>query len=469
MVHPVREWIVDRFALKPIYDYFLDRRVPKPPWYAGDGATLMALLGIQVLTGAVLALTYSPAADSAAASIAFITEQQVLGWFVRGLHYWSAGTMVVVLFFHLFRQILMAGYKSPREGTWMIGVLLFFCLLLMAYTGYLLRWDERAVHGIRVMLHMMVRVPWIGEPLVLLAQGGPDLGPRTLTRLYAVHVLIVPLLMFVLVGIHLYLVVHQGTLTRAERKTAPESVEQQRQFYKEEAHSTRGETFFPFTMLKTGTVAGLVIAFVLVMTVSSGPPPVESDANLVETSMPAEEWWFWWYSGLIALLPPAVAPWFVVVFPLLVFLGLMVLPLVDRGPARGVLRRPAWGVAVVVMVLALLALSDYRRRSAFTGWPDPEPPPVPVGMELTPDAEAGRQLFARFGCNSCHPIAGHGRRVAVDLTKLKTPLSRDKIRSFVLQPPEGVAMPPYDGRMSEDELRAVVEFCHVVQTFPRRQ
>ena len=75
--------------------------------------------------------------------------------------------MVVMVFYHLFRQLLMSGYKAPREGTWLIGVLLFACVLLMGYLGYLLRWDERAVYGLRVALTMLHRVPLIGDDLVV--------------------------------------------------------------------------------------------------------------------------------------------------------------------------------------------------------------------------------------------------------------------------------------------------------------
>jgi cytochrome c551/c552 len=142
------------------------------------------------------------------------------------------------------------------------------------------------------------------------------------------------------------------------------------------------------------------------------------------------------------------------------------LPFIDRSPVRGIRKRPFWLVAVVVVVLAILALSDYRRRSHFTGWPDLSPPTVPVGMVLPPEAERGRILFATYGCNSCHSIGGNGRKVAVDFASLRGQLSLDKIREYVLNPPIGVAMPSYQGRMTEEELVAVVAFCHVVQTFP---
>jgi ubiquinol-cytochrome c reductase cytochrome b subunit len=464
----VREWMIDRFALQAIYDKVLNRRVPRPPWFATDGGILLTLLGLQVITGAVLALTYSPAAETAYESVVEITEAQTLGWFIRGLHYWSGGLMVVVLFYHLYRQLLMAGYKSPREGTWIIGVLLFFCVLLMSYTGYLLRWDERAVHGVRVMLHMLVRVPLLGEWLVLVVQGGPDIGPRTLTRLYVVHVLLTPLVMFLLVGAHMYLIIQRGTITRAERAQPPESAEDQKRMYHEEAESKRGEYFYPGTMFKELVVSAGAVVLAIVLTIALGPRQLLPEGNLTQVSTPAEEWWFWWFSGLIALLPPAIAPWFVVIFPVAVFCILMAIPFIDRRPHRGVLKRPFWLLAVLAIVVVQLILTDYRRRSTFVGWPEAEPPEVPAGVELSPDAEQGRQLFARYGCNSCHPIAG-SKGIGTDFAKITDPLSKEAIRAYVLEPPPGVAMPSYKGRLQGKELNYVVEFCHVAQTFPRRQ
>ena len=467
MVGKVLAWLVDRFGLRPIYDKVLNRRVPRAPWYSGDGSTLILLMGIQVLTGAVLALTYSPAADSAYESVAYITQEQTLGWFIRGLHYWTAGATMVMLMFHLLRQLLFAGYKSPREGTWIIGVLLFFCVLLLGYTGYLLRWDDRAVAGIRVMLHMLSRVPLIGESLVMFAQGGGEIGPQTLTRLYAVHVLVVPLIMFLLIGFHVYLVVVRGTITRAEQKQLVHSAEEQRRLYQEEKESEEGgEYFFPHTMIKAAIMASTVVAIPLALSLIVGPRELRPAANLVEPTMPSEEWWFWWLSGLIALLPPAVAPWFVVLLPIAVFLFLILLPFLDRSPTRGIRKRPVWAVVVLLIIAAILLLTDYRRRSAFTGWPSSEPPPVPTGVALSPDAEEGRILFAQYGCNSCHPVAGQGRKVAVDFATLDGQLSRERARRFILRPPPDVAMPSYAGRLQEDELTALIEFCHVAQTFP---
>lgn len=469
----VVKWIKDRFGLEPVRKNALDRRVAKGSWYFGDGAALALLLGVLIATGAAMTLTYTPSPEAAYQSVKYITYEQTLGWFVRGLHYWAAGMMVVMLIWHVLRQVLVGGYKFPREGTWLIGVGLFFAVLIMSLTGYMLRWDERALYALRVALHHLYQVPLIGECLVLLIQGDIQPGARTLTRIYSIHVILVPLLILALVGWHLYLVVLHGVTSRRERREPVKTVEEQRRLYKEQCESDKyGETFFPATAVKSGTFAAVVFGIVLVLTLTLGPAPLMPEANQVETSFPAEEWWWWWYSALIALLPSWLAPTFFVLFPLAIFLAMVLLPFIDRGPARGIRNRPVAVCFVVFVVVAILGLSSLRLRSPWTGWPNPEPPEVPRGVELSDGAELGRQLFAAKGCNSCHAVSGDGRKVAVDLALLdveRGPLSRQELARYILNPPEGVAMPAYEGRVTEEQLNRLVEYVLVAQTFPRRK
>lgn len=461
----LRAWVVGRFALDLIWKHVLDRRVAKGSWYYGDGATLFFLMSVLFLTGAVMTLTYSPSIDDAYASVLYISERQVLGWFVRGLHYWSAGLMTVMLFFHLFRQILVGGYKAPREATWLVGVLLFFAVLVMSFTGYVLRWDERGIYAIRVALHMFYQVPWIGEWLVVLVQGGPEINSLTLSRLYSVHIILVPFLLVSLVGYHLYLVVVHSITSPTERERPVATAEEQKRVYKSDALSEeRGETFYPWTVAKSGAMAVIVGGLALTLTLVFGPQWLEPPANLVRPALVAEEWWWWWYSALIALLPPMIAPLFFVGFPLLLLLVLVSLPFIDRGPYRGIRQRPFATGVVVLCVLGLLYLTSLRFQSPWTGWPATEPPPAPEGMVLAPAAEQGRQLFARFGCNSCHPVDGHGPRVGPDLAALSRTWSQAELRQYILSPPAGVAMPAYAGRLSEEELERIVDFVLVVQT-----
>ena len=463
-----KEWAADRFGWKPFRKNVLDRRVPSTPWYFGGGAALLFLLGVLVLTGAFLTLTYSPHVDAAYPSVAYITEEQTMGWLVRGLHYWCGGLMVVMLFWHLFRQILVGGYKSPREGTWLIGVFMFFAVITTAFIGYLLRWDERSIYALRVALSMFYNVPWLGEWLVVFVQGGSEVGPLTLSRLFSVHVIFIPLLLGLLLLVHLYLVILHGITSVAERERPVHSAEEQKKIYKKDIQTKEhGDSFYPVTMAKTGATGLIVFAVALLLTLAVGPARLYPEANLVERSIPVEEWWFWWYSGLIALLPPSVAPAFMVLFPILLFVFLVALPFVDRGPLRGIRNRPIAAAIVALCVIAILFLSDLRRRSPWTGWPRSAPPDVPKGIVLTPEVEEGRQLFWKYGCSSCHAVSGEGQQVGPDLALLRN-WSRTEYRDYILQPPAGVAMPSYAGRMSDEELELVIDFIHTAQTFPRK-
>ena len=343
-------------------------------------------------------------------------------------------------------------------------MLLFFALIATSYLGYVLRWDERAIYGLRVSLNLFYRVPLIGESLVLLVQGGPHIGSQTLPRIYAVHVIVVPLLLLALVGYHMYLVVIHGITGPTERTRPVAGVEEQRRLYKADAGSEeRGETFFAYTAAKSGAFAGVVFLIVLVLTLTLGPGRLYPEANLVEPSFPAEEWWWAWYSSLAALLPPRLATAFYLGFPIVLFLILVSLPFLDRSPRRGLRNRPVAVVLVCVCVIAVLSLSSLRLRSPWTAWPRAEPPPVPDGVVLSPQAEQGRQLFAQYGCNSCHAIDGHGALFAPDLAAMRRVLSHAEFRSYILNPPENVAMPPYEGRLTEDELERIVDFVMHVQ------
>src|SRR5690606_4695614 len=225
---------------------------------------------------------------------------------------------------------------------------------------------------------------------------------------------------------------------KRERREQVDTVEQQRHLYEEQAESGKhGERFYPETAVKSGFMAVVVFAVVLVFALRAGPAPLMPEANQVADAFPTEEWWWAWYSALIALLPSRVAAWFVLIFPILLYVGLILLPFADRTPVRGMRRRPLVVVLVAGGVMALLGLTELRMRSTWTGWPEPEPIPPPLGVELQEGAELGRLLFASRGCTSCHSVANDGRKVAIDLARLgdRGALSRDELRNYILGPP----------------------------------
>lgn len=463
-------WVVDRFGFGPIWDKLLDRQVPKDPWYHGDGMALLVLLGILVVTGVVLAMGYCPSLDEAYASVHYVTYQQTLGWFVRGLHYWSAGLMVVMMLLHLCRQIVLGGYKAPREGTWLVGVVLLFAVLTTSLLGYILRWDERGLSGLRVALAVFGHVPALGEDLVRLAQGGPEIGSLTLTRVFSLHVILLPLLILLAVGYHVYLVVLHGTTSTDERKQPVETAEEQREIYQEQAeHPVRGEVFFPTAVIKISPWSIIVLTLVVILTLAAGPQELLAPADLSTEASAKEEWWFAWYSALVALLPPEAAPAFQVLFPVTLFLVLVLLPFVDRSPHRGWRKRPLAVAVVVTLLLAILGLSWLRHTSPWSGRIGSEAPALPPGVLLTAEAEQGRLLFPKYGCTSCHAVAGSSPvRIGPDLAGLNRLTSQAELRHYILHPPTEVAMPSYADRLSEEDLERLVAFVLVAQTFRQR-
>ncbi|MFQ5748722.1 MAG: cytochrome bc complex cytochrome b subunit [Planctomycetota bacterium] len=170
------------------------------------GGLLLALFSVQVFTGLLLALYYSPSASEAWESIQFIEERVRAGSIIRGMHHFAAWAFVVLLVVHMGRTFLWAAYKGPRRWTWVVGCLLFFCILGFGFTGYLLPWDMKAYFGTRVGVEIAGSAPVLGPMVRKFMAGGASVGPLTLPRFYAAHVILLPLVTLFLIGIHLMLI-----------------------------------------------------------------------------------------------------------------------------------------------------------------------------------------------------------------------------------------------------------------------
>jgi quinol-cytochrome oxidoreductase complex cytochrome b subunit len=197
------------------------RKVPKGTnWYYTLGsATLFAFLS-QAVTGVFLAMYYRPDATGGAyESIRHITNEVFLGAFVRGMHLWGASVMVVLVFLHMGRTFLWGAYKYPRELNWVIGVTLLILTLVMALTGYLLPFDQRAYWATVVATNITATGPIIGPYLADFLRAGPEFEATTLSRFYSIHMLLVPGLIAALIGAHLYLVTKLGTTAPPWRRT----------------------------------------------------------------------------------------------------------------------------------------------------------------------------------------------------------------------------------------------------------
>jgi ubiquinol-cytochrome c reductase cytochrome b subunit/menaquinol-cytochrome c reductase cytochrome b subunit len=206
-------WVDERTSLSGAARWLMFRKIPKGTnWYYTLGsATLFAFLS-QAVTGVFLAMYYRPDAGGGAyESIRHITDQVFLGQFVRGMHLWGASVMVVLVFLHMARTFLFGAYKYPRELNWVIGVVLLILTLVMALTGYLLPFDQRAYWATVVANNITATGPLVGPYLGDFLRAGPEFGATTLSRFYSIHMLLVPGLIAALIGAHLYLVTKLGT------------------------------------------------------------------------------------------------------------------------------------------------------------------------------------------------------------------------------------------------------------------
>ena len=210
MGESVLGWLDERLGLRTIYRTVFDRKVPKVNWWYTLGSATLFLFFLQVVTGIFLTVYYVPSPDHAYASIHYITIEVAFGWLIRGIHHWGASLMVVFAFAHMLRTFFMAAYKFPREITWITGVFLLLATLGMGFSGYLLPWNQRAYWATTVGTEIAGTAPVVGDFIVRVLRGGPELSALTLARFFAAHIWFLPVVISLLIGVHLYLVIRIG-------------------------------------------------------------------------------------------------------------------------------------------------------------------------------------------------------------------------------------------------------------------
>jgi len=219
-------WFDDRLHIAGTLNAALSHPVPKrvhPLDYLGE-STLFIFIN-QMVTGIMLAMFYSDVANQpysydatagvAAKSQAYVSIYNIMhnipaGSLIRSMHFWGNYFMVVLVFAHMLRGFFAGAYKYPRELTWLTGVGLLFVTLGFAFTGYLLPWDQKAYWATQVGINIANTIPIVGEPIGLIARGGPTLSGVTLSRFFAIHMLVLPGLIISLIGVHILLTNIQG-------------------------------------------------------------------------------------------------------------------------------------------------------------------------------------------------------------------------------------------------------------------
>lgn len=206
------DWLEERYKIVEPLQEILKKPVEMFAtrwWYCLGGITFTLFI-IQGITGTLLAFYYKPTPEDAYASIQFIETQVHFGASIRAIHHWSANAMVVMVVAHLLRVFITGAFKPPRELNWISGIILFIVTLAFGFTGYLLPWDQRAFWATTVGTEIAGGIPWIGDLALVFMRGGWDVGGVTLSRFYALHILILPVIIIAFMGLHFLMVRRQG-------------------------------------------------------------------------------------------------------------------------------------------------------------------------------------------------------------------------------------------------------------------
>ncbi|CAN5172647.1 hypothetical protein BH23ACT9_BH23ACT9_21570 [soil metagenome] len=200
-LHPVK---VKRHGLKLTYTYCL-------------GGTSFFLFILLTVTGIFLMFFYRPSAGPGN-ELAYLDMQRIIsgvqfGDLVRNMHRWAAHLMVLAVFLHMARVFYHGAYKPPREFNWVVGVVLLLLTLLLAFTGYLLPWDQLALWAVAVGTEMAGFTPVFGQQVQFVLLGGVEIGPETLLRWYVLHVLALPFVITLFLAVHFWRIRKDGGIS----------------------------------------------------------------------------------------------------------------------------------------------------------------------------------------------------------------------------------------------------------------
>ncbi len=338
-------WLEQRTGLTPVLQASLHVRVPMAAQTFYFGGIALVLFAVQVVTGTLLTLYYTPTTDHAYDSVRFITSDVDFGWLIRSVHHWGANLMVVFVVLHLLRVFVQAAYKYPRELIWVAGVGLFGLTIFFGFTGYLLPWDQRAYWATVVGTEIAGGVPFIGDALLLLLRGGADVSQATLSRFYGIHILVLPLLTGGALLLHLVFVHQLGLAHPRQPKLRKPGAETE--------DDVPLRPFWPNYLLDE-LIAWYILLAAIVVLASLFPVGLEEQADpLVTPQHIKPEWYFLGVYELLKRVPPLIG----IMAPVAVIGLIMVWPFLDRSPEVLVRRRKVVVLGAAALVVGTVALT----------------------------------------------------------------------------------------------------------------
>ena len=329
-----------------------NRRLPtNVTWKHAFGCIAYFLFMILVVSGVLLTFYYRPSVDEAYPSIQFIVSEAPFGWLLRDMHVWAASLIVVALLAHMARILFAGAYKPPRETSWFVGIALFAVVIVFGVTGYLLPWDQWAYWATAEFTSGIERIPLIGGMIAMFMRGDRIVSSATLSRFFAMHVIVLPWLAFGLISLHFVIVRGQGI---AGSEKAPEG---------------EGTPFYPNHLMRIIVVSVFLIAVVGTLA-ALFPRPVGDPATPFYA--PDELVSTWVLVDVTIALLRFVGPVGVFVALLLVA-ALALVPLFDRKPETDLRKRP------VVAILGIILFGGF-----LLAWAIGHQVTVPIGSDTIP-------------------------------------------------------------------------------------
>lgn len=454
------DWFDDRTGYRAVRAALWNRRVPGGPrWSHATGPCTLGLFAVVVSTGLLLMTGYSPASDHGWSSV-FLIQSTPSGAFLRGLHYFGSHALIILFAIHLAREILAATFRAPRELAWLSGLLLLPLLVAEAVTGNPLPASNKAVGQIEVESRIIGDMPGVGPVVRMLLVGGEEVGNLTMTRLYALHVAILPLLAGLLLALHAYQLVRWGTIATAAGTTAIPD-----EHLAPAGRATDGASYRPNQTARNAIAFGLVFGLIAFLAWRHGAP-LDAPVDPTLEEMPRPEWYSRPLFELRAYVSGSAEFLATGLLPVLLLAFLAALPWLDRLLSRRA--SVVFRYAVVILGVGgwagltaasfghdrqdagyqefLSRAADRAGRAKLLAATQGIPPEGPSALLRSDPLTQGPVLFERH-CKTCHPhLDSQGVGIAAR-QRAAANLYRFASRGWVagLLDPQRIAGPDYFG------------------------
>lgn len=427
MKHSFFEWLNARTDYRELLATIRLRVLPAGPrWAYSTASCLLWLFLIQLVTGLLLMLSYSPSTTTAWASVHFI-EQSPAGHFLRGVHHFASHALIILCGVHVVRVLLARAFQAPRELLWITGLLMFPLMLVWAISGNPLSGGLKGVSQIEVEGHIIGSTPWVGPLIQRILIGGEEVGHLTLTHLYFLHVGLLPLLVIGLLLFHIGQVYRHG-LSVAEvggpqddvsRWSAPNLTNLAAAHHPTATMPPRLK-YFPHQTVRNMTVLTVVLGIIAAIAWQRGAPlDAPADPTLPHTPRPE-----WYFRSLFELRRYFTGDWeFVatIIIPAAVLGFFVLFPMLDRKCSH----RVSAVLRVLVVLFGVGSWGGLTGMSYLRDWKDAEylasseeidalsarareladrsllPPEGAITLLRDDPKTQGPLLFARH-CASCH-------------------------------------------------------------------